>query len=60
MAIYQEKDKKKWTKDGRKWYFMLYKNGTKYKSKKYFTKKKPLKDSQYSSLITKIVQSTNL
>lgn len=43
MAIYQEKDKKKWTKDGRKWYFMLYKDGTKYKSKKYFTKEEATK-----------------
>ncbi len=24
MAVYQEKDKKKWTKDGRKWYFRCY------------------------------------
>lgn len=39
MAVYQEKDKKKWTKDGRKWYFMVYKDSSKYKSKKYFTKK---------------------
>lgn len=24
MAVYQEKDKSKWTKDGRKWYFITY------------------------------------
>lgn len=24
MAVYQEKDKKKWTKDGRKWYYRCY------------------------------------
>lgn len=39
MAIYQEKDKKKWTKDGRKWYFVTYKDGRQYESKKYLTKK---------------------
>ena len=39
MAIYQEKDKKKWTKDGRKWYYITYKNGKQYESKKFFTKK---------------------
>ena len=39
MAIYQEKDKSKWTKDGRKWYFVAYKNGKQYESKKYLTKK---------------------
>ena len=39
MAIYQEKDKNKWTKDGRKWYFIVYKNGKQYESKKYLTKK---------------------
>jgi integrase len=39
MAVYQEKDKKKWTKDGRKWYFRIYKNGKQYESKHYLTKK---------------------
>ena len=39
MAVYQEKDKKKWTKDGRKWYYVTYKNGKQYMSKKYATKK---------------------
>ena len=24
MAVYQEKDKSRWTKDGRKWYFKCY------------------------------------
>ena len=24
MAVYQEKDKKKWTKDKRKWYYRVY------------------------------------
>ena len=24
MAVYQEKDKSKWTKDGRSWYFRCY------------------------------------
>lgn len=43
MAIYNETDKTKWTKDGRHWYFMCYKkdfNGInkKYKSKKYLKK----------------------
>ena len=39
MAVYQEKNKKKWTKDNRKWYFVAYKNGKQYESKKYLTKK---------------------
>lgn len=43
MAIYNELDKSKWTKDGRHWYFVCYKkdfNGInkKYKSKKFFKK----------------------
>lgn len=43
MAIYNETDKTRWTKDGRHWYFMCYKkdfNGKnkKYKSKKYLKK----------------------
>lgn len=43
MAVYNETDKTKWTKDGRHWYFMCYKkdfNGInrKYKSKKYLKK----------------------
>ena len=44
MAVYQEKDKKKWTKDGRKWYYRCYytdiKGNRKQKiSKMYETKK---------------------
>lgn len=47
MAVYQEKDKSKWTKDGRSWYFRVwYLNqfGIKKQkeSKKYFTKKEAL------------------
>lgn len=43
MAIYNESDKSKWTKDGRHWYFVCYKkdfNGVnkKYKSKKFLKK----------------------
>ena len=44
MAVYQEKDKKKWTKDGKSWYFRVWITdlmGIKkqHKSKKYLTKK---------------------
>lgn len=39
MAIYQEKDRSKWTKDGRSWYYRTYdKNGKQKESKKYFSK----------------------
>lgn len=44
MAVYQEKDKKKWTKDGRKWYYKcnytdMYGNKKQKKSKMFLTKK---------------------
>lgn len=44
MAIYQEKDKKKWTRDGNSWYFRVYYTNLagvrkQYKSVKYLTKK---------------------
>ena len=44
MPVYNEKDKKKWTKDGRSWYFRVYYedylgNKRQKESKKYFTKK---------------------
>lgn len=44
MAVYNEKDKSKWTKDGRHWYFVCYYTNAKgikkqYKSKMFFTRK---------------------
>lgn len=39
MAVYKEQDKKKYTKDGRSWYYVVYKNGKQYVSKKFKTKK---------------------
>ena len=44
MAVYQEKDKKKWTKDGRSWYYLcyytnIYGERKQKESKKYLTKK---------------------
>lgn len=44
MPSYQEKNKKKWTKDGRSWYFRCYYtdvfgNRKQYESPKYYTKK---------------------
>ena len=47
MAVYQEKDKSKWTKDGRSWYFRCYYtdllgNRKQKESSKYFTKKETL------------------
>ena len=43
MAVYNEKDKNKWTKDGRHWYFTCYytniqRNKKQYKSKMFLTK----------------------
>lgn len=48
MAVYQEKDKKKWTKDGRSWYFLcyytdIYGERKQKESKKYLTKKEAKK-----------------
>lgn len=42
MAVYQDKDEKSKpikTKDGRSWYFRVYKDGKQYQSKKYLLKK---------------------
>lgn len=44
MAVYNEKDKSKWTKDGRHWYFVCYHTNAKgikkqYKSKMFLTRK---------------------
>ncbi len=39
MAVYKSKSP---TKDGRAWYFRIYKNGKQFESQKYFTKKEAL------------------
>lgn len=60
MAVYQEKDKSKWTKDGRSWYFRCYytdmygKNKQK-ESKKYLRKK----DAEEAERIFLTFVSTN-
>ena len=50
MAVYQEKNKKKWTKDGRKWYFMVYYNdmygNRKRKKSKLFLTKSEAEDEE--------------
>lgn len=49
MAVYNEKDKNKWTKDGRHWYFTCYYtniqgNKKQYKSKMFLTKQEAEKE----------------
>ncbi|MDD6942285.1 MAG: tyrosine-type recombinase/integrase [Bacilli bacterium] len=49
MAVYNEKDKNKWTKDERHWYFICYYtniqgNKKQYKSKMFFSKKEAEKE----------------
>lgn len=67
MAVYQEKDKNKWTKDGRKWYFRIYYldmygNKKQKQSKLYFTKKDAI-DAEYQFKIlikTEDITTTNI
>lgn len=66
MAVYQEKNKKKWTKDGRSWFFRVYyvdltgKN-TQYWSGKYLTKKEAQEgERQFLSSVKDKADNTNM
>ena len=57
MAVFQEKNKKKWTKDGRSWFFKVYYvdiNGkTQQKSSKLYLKKSEAEEAERVFLTTK-------
>lgn len=63
MAVYQEKDKNRWTKDGRKWYYMLYYidayGNKKRKKSKLFATKESAKDAESEFRIKVKIQDEN-